>query len=387
VSIAKVGAQSDVGEFGRGQLRLPMVLDSANMASPVVLIFHRQATADDGPLVRLLAHARSELSVRQARFFKEAGAAEVRIDYRSAASFGDLLSLAAPRSGGVIVLGSGAVPRLNRTDADLLVATASSGKPVALTNNRYSSDVCAIGDVRVLRDLPALPADNALPRWLEERAGVAVDQLPGRERLGLDIDSPLDIALWALASDAPHWVRTLATREGLAVPRRDELRKLATDPRGELLVFGRAASTTLRWLERNVRCRVRFLAEERGLRASSPLAIGATSPTGKARSPRATLGWLLDARGPDALADVVGELADGAILDTRVLMADRYGADEAAWPSPADRFASDLLRPDEVDEPWLRALTQAAATSSLPMALGAHSLVGPGIRLVLGTRD
>ena len=51
------------------------------------------------------------------------------------------------------------------------------------------------------------------------------------------------------------------------------IRALASDPRRELVVFGRGGSRQLGWLERNVRCRVRFLAEERGLRASSPLAI------------------------------------------------------------------------------------------------------------------
>jgi hypothetical protein len=175
----------------------------------------------------------------------------------------------------------------------------------------------------------------------------------------------------------------MARDERLAVPRADELRALAADPRRELLVFGRAGSATLRWLERNVRCRVRFLAEERGLRASSPLAIGDQPAPDRLRSPHSTLGRLLDARGPQALAATVSELADGAILDSRVLMADRFGANEDDWPSPADRFASDLLRPDEIRDPWLRALTQSAARSSVPIALGAHTLIGPGVALVL----
>jgi hypothetical protein len=186
-------------------------------------------------------------------------------------------------------------------------------------------------------------------------------------------------------------VKQLATAEALIVPRAGELRELAADPRRELLVFGRAGSVTLHWLEGHVRCRVRFLAEERGLRASSPLALRFTQPAGSAhreapRPPRATLGRLLAARGPQALADTVAELADGALIDTRVLLADRLGADEAGWPVPADRFASDLLRADQVGDGWLRALTASATGSSLPIALGAHSLVGPGVRLLLGSR-
>ena len=114
------------------------------------------------------------------------------------------------------------------------------------------------------------------------------------------------------------------------VPRLAELRALAQDPRAELLVAGRGSARTLAWLERRTACRIRFLAEERGLR---------TAPPGQ-RPARTTLGRLLDLRGPDALAAIVAELADGAVLDSRVLLADRFGRDEGGWPSPEDRFAS-----------------------------------------------
>lgn len=349
-----------------------------------MLIFHRPARPDVKPLVQLLADVRLRLAEQQAAMFRRLGAGEVRIERGEAASFGELLAATRPLRGGLIVMGSGAVPRLAARDARRLVEVAGSGHRAALTNNRYSSDVCAIGDSNLLSEVPALPSDNALPRWLEERAGFHVDQLPGRERLALDIDSPLDVGLWAQAPGSPRWVRDLADTEQLHVPRADDLRALARDPLRQLLVFGRSGSTTLRWLERNVRCRVRFLAEERGLRASSPLAIGDETQPAPPRPPRATLGRLLEERGPELLASLVGELADGAIIDTRVLMADRFGADEDAWPAPADRYASDLLRPGEISDDWLRALSVSAASSSIPIALGAHSLVGPGIALVLG---
>ena len=37
---------------------------------------------------------------------------------------------------------------------------------------------------------------------------------------------------------------------------------------------------------------------------------------------------LLDERGPAAFADVIGSLANGAVLDSRVLLAHRLGSDE-----------------------------------------------------------
>ena len=145
-------------------------------------------------------------------------------------------------------------------------------------------------------------------------------------------------------------------------------------PRGELLVAGRTSARTLRWLERHTRCRVRALVEERGLKASS----GATRP------PRSVLGRLLDAQGPEALGAIVAELADAAIIDSRVLLAHRLGAGRAVVAigrgplrvGPAARRCR--------GDPWLAALTRAAATSTVPIQLGAHTLVGPGIRLLLG---
>ena len=77
-------------------------------------------------------------------------------------------------------------------------------------------------------------------------------------------------------------------------------------------------------------------------------------------------------------SDRIAGLADGALIDARVLLAHRLGADERGWPPPEDRFASDLLLPDRVHDPWLRALTEAAAGAPVPIVLGGHSLVGPG---------
>ena len=67
-----------------------------------------------------------------------------------------------------------------------------------------------------------------------------------------------------------------------------------------------------------------------------------------------------------------------------MLLAHRLGADAATWPAAEDRYASDLLLPDRVTDPWLRALTASAVAAPIPVLLGGHTLVGPGVRLVVG---
>lgn len=363
------------------------------MPGPLVAIFHQPPRSADPPLSGLLAEARDRLLHVQIRLFRAAGAARVLIvpgrEDGSFESFGErlvrLLDEARPH-GGLILLGSGAVPLLRLSDARSLVDGAAAPGRVALTNNRYSSDLCAISDTGALRGLPALPSDNVLPRWLEEHAGFSVRELRGHDRLAIDLDTPLDLALLRLVGSTPAPLRALASERQLSIPRLDQLRALAADPRRELLVFGRSGARTLAWLERNVRCRVRFLAEERGLRASSPLAIGDPPPGSSvqpARHPAATLGLLLERDGPQGLASIVGRLADGAIIDTRVLLAHILGADEESWPAAEDRFASDLLEGRSIADGWLRRLTDSASEAAIPIQLGAHTLVGPGIRLVL----
>ena len=210
-----------------------------------------------------------------------------------------------------------------------------------------------------------------------------VRDLRARRRLAMDLDSPLDLLLLDGVAGAP---RLPGPGDADGGPVRDRLvaiRALAADPGMELLVAGRTSAADLRWLETHTRSRTRALVEERGLRTA---AIGATLGRPNRRPPRSVLGELLERDGPESLGRHVASLADGALIDSRVLLAHRLGADERGWPHPEDRFASDLLLADRVRDPWLRDLTAAAAGADVPILLGGHSLVGPGVRFALRTR-
>jgi hypothetical protein len=299
---------------------------------------------------------------------------------------------------GLVLLGSGAVPLATTEDIRQLIDVATSGRALALANNRYSADVIALGRVAPLRSLPDLPGDNALPRWLEEVAGFEVRDLRDRWWLAMDLDSPLDGLLLRGPTPEPEAGREIAAELDAARAALDEIRAVAANRRAELLVAGRTSAGTLAWLERSTAARIRALIEERGLRASTERAlaapIAASEPSVDRRAatprprrpPRSVLGLALDERGPGALGDVLGQLGDAAVVDSRVLLAHRLGPDESAWPPAEERFASDLLLADRIDDPWLRSLTTAARDAPIPVLLGGHSLVGPGIRLALGDR-
>ena len=354
-----------------------------------VRILHPDPGPTAGSIERWVATARATLAERHRVRFLEAGAADARVisGPLDDTPFGARLRalVRADRPSGLVILGSGAVPLATRRDCADLVTTAGGDDRVALANNRFSADVVAIARAEALVDLPDLPSDNALPRWLAEVAGFTVRDLRRRWHLALDIDGPLDLVLLGVGA-APAGV-DLATVHA----RMEAVRTVSADQRAELVVTGRASAGTLVWLERGARARVRAIVEERGLRATSRLAqapsvdagVAAPNPT---RPPASLLGAVLDRDGPGALGAVLARLGDAAIVDTRVLLAHRLGAGEASWPPPEDRFASDLLLPDRVRDPWLRELTAAAVEAPIPILLGGHSLVGPGVRLVVGRR-
>lgn len=340
-----------------------------------VAILHPEAPDDAGPLTRATVAARADLADRHARGFRAAGASHATViggppDGRP---FGARLReiAAGLGDGGLIVLGSGALPLATRRDRLELVEAAASDRPRALTNNRYSGDIVALARARrVLTDLPDLATDNELPRWLDEVAGVPVEDRRRRTRLGVDIDGPFDLVLlggrWgAYLEDAD----TTRVRRAIA-----DVGSVVRESRAELVVAGRVSAANLGWLEARTASRTRVLVEERGLR---------TRHAGQ-RPAASVLGALLDHDGPGALGAHLARLGDAAIIDTRVLLAHRFGADHGAWPAPEDRYASDLLMPARVADAWLRELTSAAEGASIPILLGGHTLVGPGLPLALG---
>jgi len=121
------------------------------------------------------------------------------------------------------------------------------------------------------------------------------------------------------------------------------------------------------------------------MRAASRLAQADPGASAANRRPPASvLGALLDRDGPESFGSHLARLAEAAIVDSRVMLAHRLGADESAWPAAEDRFASDLLLADRIADPWLRALTASAAAAPIPILLGGHTLVGPGVGLIMG---
>ncbi len=97
--------------------------------------------------------------------------------------------------------------------------------------------------------------------------------------------------------------------------------------------------------------------------------------SGQARS---LLGYHLQEVGCERFFQELAELAQAAFIDTRVILAHLK-----IHPSRADRFLSDLGRHEEINDPFLRQFTEAAAKAPIPVLLGGHSLVAGGLMALI----
>lgn len=344
------------------------------MTRVVAIILHPVPAPEAGPLERAFGEMRATNAGRLVGLLESAGAAVTLESVRPGGlPFGARLraARAANPGAGLVVLGSGSIPLATRSDARDLVAAAASADGPVLANNRYSADVLAIPATASPSGLPDVVSDNGLPRWFADH-GARVADLAGRWRLQVDLDSPLD---GLLAGFGGRHADGVAAGVDAFARVRDSIERIGTvalNPSAELVVAGRTSARALRWLERSTPSRSRVLIEERGMR---------TAAAGQ-RPPRSTLGLLLEREGPATLGSILVELGDAAVIDSRVLLAHRLGGSESAWPAAEDRFASDLLLHEQIADPWLRELTRAAATAPIPVLLGGHTLVGPGLRLL-----
>ncbi len=283
----------------------------------------------------------------------------------------------------VVYVGGGAMPLGTEGDlADLAMAVGGEGECV-VANNLYSADVVAFQPASALRRISLPATDNNLAWLLHYRAGLPFAPIPRTLATQFDIDTPIDLAtLWwsCLSRDQGSGVRgreleigpNLAEMlEGMPselpflVGNVERAYKIMATRRAEIMVAGRVSSWVWRRLEVNLPCQTRIISEERGMRASG------REDRGEARS---LLGLYSDIAGVAGLIKAIEQTSDAAFIDTRVLFAHRN-----LKPSAQDRFASDAFMPELIADPWIRDLTEAAMSSSVPIVFGGHSLISGGV--------
>ena len=262
-------------------------------------------------------------------------------------------------------MGGGAGPLMTASDMAKITEAMLAADRLLVTNNFYSSDLAAFAPTLALLGQPPPESDNELGWLLGEDAGLPIRELPRTGATQFDVDTPVD--LLTLASHPGAGPHTRAYLEGLALDlsHLEAALALMLDRDATILVAGRISSATWSYLERETACSTRVLSEERGMRASGRQARGEV---------RSLLGYYLEAVGMEKLFETLATMGQALFLDNRVLFAHR-----GLWPSAADRFYSDLRQPEDIGDPFVRALTEAAMAAPVPVIMGGHSLVAGGM--------
>lgn len=265
--------------------------------------------------------------------------------------------------------GGGSAPLMSDAMLAHILRTLQKS-PILVTNNVHSADWAAFAPAPHILPLARdLETDNALAWVWQETSGYPVHVLPRSSATQMDIDTPFDLlALARHPAVHPH-LRAFLDQLDWPAPHLDAAVQVLREEATRVIIAGRVSSWSWHLVERNTRAWVRVFAEERGMRASG------RQRRGEARS---LLNDYLDLVGIQNFFPRLAELADAVLLDNRVILASR-----GLWPPDADRFYADLMMAEQVKEPFLQALTEAARSAPMPVVMGGHSLVAGGLGVLL----
>jgi hypothetical protein len=262
--------------------------------------------------------------------------------------------------------GGASAPLLSVENWQQVLSQLGKAERRVTTNNAHSSDWVGFTAAQEAAPLIAQQAnDNGIAWMLANEAGWQVDALPPSAATRFDLDTPTDLLIAQRHPEIGANLRRFLDGLGWETLQLDSVLAEMRREGGSLTLAGRVSEAAWAALNRATHCWVRVFAEERGMRASG------RQERGEARS---LLADHLEIVGAEGFFDEMANLASGLLLDSRVILASRR-----LWPSKHDRFNSDRHQWEEVEDPFLRSFTQAAAQARIPVVLGGHSIVAGGL--------
>ncbi len=345
---------------GTGDSAVERLVANAQLAASLDTLERTRALPEIETVV--VATANREFAARAAAL-----GARVELDPPGDFHFGQRLAALVEKYRAVapLYIGGGSGALMTQDDWRAVVQRAVQQPNTIVTNNYYSCDFAAWSPGSALRQIEPPELDNDLAYRLGERAGLQVAALPKNAATQLDIDTPTDLLTLSFHPALGPHLRAEVERARLERTRAETVLALLGNRKATLLLAGRVSASMALLLESATRCQWRILSEERGMRASG------RDARGEARS---LLGFFLDQVGLIDFFAALARLADAAVIDSRVLF-----AHQRLQPTAADRFNSDLLRGQAIENAFVREFTLAARAAAIPILLGGHSLVSGGM--------
>lgn len=269
------------------------------------------------------------------------------------------------RIGRAFYVGGGSAALLSADGFAEFAHAAIASDDVLVPNNFFSSDFVAFAPASAIERIAPPANDNGLALALQREAGLTNITLNRTVGSQFDVDTPTDLLILTDHPRAGRHTAAYLAAQGFDTARVRAIGRFFTQPGARVTIAGRVGTWLLALLQKEIACRTRIFAEERGMRAEGRETGGVA---------RTLLGYHLEAVGADQLMRELAELGDALVLDTRPLYA-HLRLD----PPAGDRFNSDLLAAELIEDPRLRAFVEAVRAAPLPVLLGGHSVVAGGL--------
>ena len=260
------------------------------------------------------------------------------------------------------------LPLIKGDELASVAAELTRHEQAVVANNFFSADLIGFVPGSVVERVALPDNDRIVPRLLRDEGGLENRSLPRTIANQFDLDTPGDLAVLAYAGGAGPNLQRLIDASSIDTDRLARASRLFTDRDAEVVVAGRVGTQTWQYLETETACRVRMFAEERGLQAAG------RDVNGQARS---LLAFHLQSVGLQRFFEELAQLGQAAFIDTRPLFAHM-----GLKPSRPDRFLSDAMQPEGIEDAWVREFTAAACAAPIPVVLGGSSLVASGVQLL-----
>ncbi len=261
----------------------------------------------------------------------------------------------------VFCLSGAGCPLISVEEMEMICFELLQRERFVYTNNTQSVDMVAftVPDNFAEAELPA--TDNSLALTLRDNLGLEMQLMPHTLGLLFDIDTPSDLLVLGAGPFAGPRARAALDSIEFDYSKLKAAKAVLGAEYEDVALIGRVGAPIIGRLNEVLKLRLRVFSEERGMKSLGRIEAGEVV---------SLLGLLLDHAGLDNLFRYLARVARCAFIDSRVLMY-HYRFDL----SDRDRFLSDLGRWEEIEHPWLRDFTRAAADCSIPAILGGHSLV------------
>lgn len=260
--------------------------------------------------------------------------------------------------------GGGASPLITREIIEGICASLLDGEKILYTNNFFSSDWVGFAPADAVLTMDPPPLDNNLAYYLwQKKAFRSIYIAPSVEIVG-DIDTPTDLMVLAVHPGTSPRLKKYLQSLDMDLDRIHRLAGILKE-RNKIFLAGRVGSSLFKYLDSRCPCSFRIISEERGMRSFGR--------QGR-REVKSILGKMIDSIGIDETISFIEQIADAAVIDSRVLFCHKIG-----HAKTADRFHSDLFMINRIEDEFVKEFTRKTSESKIPIILGGHSLILGGM--------